>query len=290
MNDMNDMNDMGEANTKTRSKYKFYNVIGRGSFGIVYLALDKLNNRLVAIKVGNRKLYAEKDLMTKIGIDCYDMWNGNAGAKVYMVLPLYGASIRSIVKDELSLTTELACNILYKMLQCIEKSHSAQVIHRDIKPDNFLVSYKYPCSELHLIDYGLSKIFTPQPDKPIKVGSANYMSVNIINKIDASYRDDLFSLVYTYIYLLRGSLPWSAAYVTSADIVKVNNAKKQYTASSLADLSPCQCVACRSIIIKLYTHAFSLQYHESLDFKYLYIVIKDAALCHSVDVTAPIFW
>jgi len=103
-----------------------------------------------------------------------------------------------------------------QMIRRIEFLHSKCLIHRDIKPDNFLMGNGKLFNLVYIIDFGLAKQYiNPESRKhiPLKVfrdltGTAKYCSINAHAGFEQSRRDDLESLGYVFIYFLRGSLPW----------------------------------------------------------------------------------
>lgn len=137
------------------------------------------------------------------------------GSHNIMLMDLLGQSLEDIFADnnrKFSLKTVLL--IADQMLERIEFLHSKEFLHRDIKPDNFLMGVGENSDRLYMIDLGLAKKYLkegnhiPYKDGKELTGTARYASINTHVGIEQARRDDIESVGYVLMYFLRGVLPW----------------------------------------------------------------------------------
>jgi serine/threonine protein kinase len=111
-----------------------------------------------------------------------------------------------------------------QMFDRVKALHDNSYIHRDLKPDNFLIGMNEKKHVIYLIDLGLAKRFKSIARVHINiisgkklVGTARYASINSHLGNELSRRDDLESLLYILIYFVKGILPWQGIVCTDRD-------------------------------------------------------------------------
>jgi serine/threonine protein kinase len=143
-------------------------------------------------------------------------WFGKDDTNYYMVIDLLGESLQSLKNRYSFFSLEITLKLGIQILQLLKTIHDKGLVHRDIKPDNFLLGRPTGAGkQLHIIDFGFCKSFLNEQNKhkPIKkmtglVGSLTYASLHAHDLWDQSRRDDLESLGYMLVYFCLGKLEW----------------------------------------------------------------------------------
>jgi len=202
------------------NKYLIQNHIGSGKFGNVFNGIYKKTNERIAIKVEDinapfQLLKHEAKIMNMLNINhCKYIptvfWFGKFQNAMCLIIPYYSCSLEQYIKIKQINNSQLNY-LMIQMINILESIHTNCVIHRDIKPQNFMIK----SGDLYLIDFGLSTFYINQdschiPNKHIDdiIGNVKYVSYNIHNGHLPSRRDDLISIGYIYIYLHNHKLEW----------------------------------------------------------------------------------
>ena len=225
------------------TKYRLQKKIGSGSFGDIYLGVNINSGEEVAVKLESQKakhpqlLYETKVyriLSGGVGIPRI-RWFGHypsGGVGVHghvdrleridkdynvLVMDLLGPSLEDLFNFcSRKFTLKTTLMLADQMVARVEYVHNKSFIHRDIKPDNFLMGIGKDCNKVFVVDFGLakkyrdsrSKAHIPYREDKNLTGTARYASVNAHLGIEQSRRDDMESLGYVFMYFLRGQLPW----------------------------------------------------------------------------------
>lgn len=208
------------------NKYKILSPINNGSYGKVFLGESIATKIRVAIKMEDKEVNLLKReaqiyqyLVGHRGIPRLKYY-GTTKSCNFLVLPFLG---KSLVSRKFS--REETFFIARKIVEIVEYIHSKGFLHRDLKPDNFLIGDGDEIN-VQVIDFGLAKKYIDHENNHISfkkgkhlVGSVNYSSVNVQKGCEASRRDDLESLMYVVLFLLNGKLPWDG--LSDEDVVNI---------------------------------------------------------------------
>jgi serine/threonine protein kinase len=208
-------------------RFRVLHKIGSGTYGEIYLGFDNETSREVALKFERApsprpQLHIESQAYARlaegVGIPTVS-WIGLERGFTILVIEKLGQSLEDLLvlrRRPFSLKTTLM--IADQCLERIEFIHRRFLVHRDIKPTNMLIGTARNLSVVYFIDFGLSKYYRdretlvhiPMTRSKNFVGTARYVSANVMNGFEPSRRDDLIALGYVWVYLFKGALPWQS--------------------------------------------------------------------------------
>ncbi|XP_023163168.1 casein kinase I [Drosophila hydei] len=219
------LSNLALENRMVGGKYRLLKSIGSGSFGEIYQGINTQDGKDVAVKI---EAIDVKYPLLRYEAKVYEQIGPHAGLPALLhygsekrfnalVMELLGPSLEdlfNLCKRHFTLKTVLMlADQLLMRLECV---HQHSFIHRDVKPDNFLMGLGKNCNKLYMIDFGLAKRYQ-DPDRcqhiPYRedrnlTGTARYASINAQRGVEQSRRDDLESLSYCIMYFNLGKLPW----------------------------------------------------------------------------------
>ena len=202
-------------------KYHCIEKLGQGSFGSIYKA--EYNGNYYALKFEKKEnnigiLENEAIIMNYLKgphIPYVNSFSSNSNYNI-LVMQLLGKSLENIFEEKKVFSVKTVCMLGYQFVSILEYIHNRHIIHRDIKPDNFVMGLNDLSQYVYILDFGLAKKYRssrtleqfPFVNRRKITGTARYASINALRGYEQSRRDDLESVGYVLIYFLKGKLPW----------------------------------------------------------------------------------
>ena len=230
--------------------------LGGGAFGKIYTCINNKTKEINACKIENNT--EKPQLSNEFRIfnilknipgfpKCIKFSNSQKG--YLLIMEHLGPNLETIMtrlpNKKYSMKTTLM--IILQCLDRLKDIHEKGIIHRDIKPDNFVIGYKGKEKLIYLIDFGLSKIINNnekknilQKKEKIIMGTMRYISMNAHLGNEQTKKDDLESLAYIVVYFIKGELPWQNVKADSKKekYKKVYQIKKQTVPNDLCEFLP----------------------------------------------------
>jgi len=199
-------------------RYEILEKIGSGGMSDVYKAKCHKLNRYVAVKVLKDEYSSDKTFVSKFKVEAqsaaglshpnivsiYDV--GNEGQLHYIVMELVeGVTLKDYIQRKGQLEIREAVSIAIQVAQGIEAAHEQHIVHRDIKPQNVIISKD---GKVKVMDFGIAKAASTETINSNAIGSVHYISPEQARGVYCDERSDIYSLGITMYEMLTGRVPY----------------------------------------------------------------------------------
>ncbi len=210
---------------KLEGRYRILDRIARGGMSTVYAAVDERLDRLVAVKVMNAALSADPAFSDRFArearaaarlthmnvVSVYDQGHEVAadGHHVFLVMELVeGRTLRDLIHERGRLSPAEAVSIMEPVLNALSSAHRAGIVHRDVKPENILLSDE---GVIKVADFGLARAVETDASATrtgLMMGTVAYCAPEQISKGNSDPRSDVYSAGVVFFELLTGNPPF----------------------------------------------------------------------------------
>ena len=209
---------MFEPGMIIQNRYEITEEIGSGGMSVVYKAMDHVLNRYIAMKVLKPEFSDDKSFVSKFKMEAqsaaglshpnivnvFDV--GEENGFYYIVMELVeGITLKEYIQQNGRLNYSTALDFIIQICSGIEVAHEHHTIHRDIKPQNIIVSKN---GTLKVTDFGIAKAATSNTIASTAMGSVHYISPEQARGGFADERSDIYSLGITLYEMLTGRVPF----------------------------------------------------------------------------------
>lgn len=200
-------------------RYEILDKIGTGGMSDVYKAKDQKLNRFVAVKVLKQEFSENKNFVSKFRVEAqaaaglmhpnivnvYDV--GEENGIHYIVMELVeGITLKKYIEKKVRLTTKEAISIAIQVAMGIEAAHNNHIIHRDIKPQNIIISKE---GKVKVTDFGIAKAASSNTITSNVMGSVHYTSPEQARGGFSDEKSDIYSMGITFFEMLTGRVPFN---------------------------------------------------------------------------------
>jgi len=268
-----------------QNKYEIRKQIGHGQFGTIYEGENRRKQR-VAIKMEQedspiKMLKQETTILHYLyQKGCRHVppvyWYGMYETQTTLVMPLYDCTLEHYVKNNI-IDQKKIQNLATQMIDILIHIHQYGVIHRDIKPQNFMLRDE----SIVLIDFGLATIYLDENNQHMKekskdsfiMGTPKFISLFVHDGNDPCRRDDVISVLYIYLYILYEKLPWENV-TTQEDsdyspyhILHPNNQKRKWLKEDFHRNNQWK--------KKMFDYVYEIQYNEAPHYQKIISIIEE---------------
>jgi len=215
---MDNMNTNVESGIMLANRYEILEKIGAGGMSDVFLAKDHSLGREVAVKILKQEFAEDRTFVAKFRaeaqaaaglehpniVSIYDV--GSEGSLYYIVMEyVEGITLKTYINKKGRLTYNEALSIAIQVGRGIEAAHKKNIIHRDIKPQNIIISRE---GKVKVMDFGIARAVTSNTVSADIMGSVHYASPEQARNGYVTFTTDIYSLGIVMYEMVTGRVPY----------------------------------------------------------------------------------
>ena len=215
---MDNMNTNVESGIMLANRYEILDKIGAGGMSDVFLAKDHSLGREVAVKILKQEFAEDRTFVAKFRaeaqaaaglehpniVSIYDV--GSEGSLYYIVMEyVEGITLKTYINKKGRLTYNEALSIAIQVGRGIEAAHKKNIIHRDIKPQNIIISRE---GKVKVMDFGIARAVTSNTVSADIMGSVHYASPEQARNGYVTFTTDIYSLGIVMYEMVTGRVPY----------------------------------------------------------------------------------
>lgn len=246
---------MLEKGNFINNRYEIIGRVGAGGMSDVYKAKDHKLNRNVAIKVLKKEYSKDKNFVSKFRVEAqsaaslihpnivnvYDV--GEDNGLYYIVMELIeGITLKSYIQKKGRLSARETISIAIQIANGIECAHNNQIVHRDIKPQNIMISRE---GKVKVTDFGIARAASSNTINGNAMGSVHYISPEQAGGKYVDEKSDIYSLGITMFEMITGKVPFDGESTVTIALKHIQN-----SVPSIREYIPQAPVSIEKIILK----------------------------------------
>lgn len=255
-------------------RYELLEEIGKGGMAYVYKARCILLNRIVAVKILRNDLDGDDEFLKRFNaeaqaaaslsqsniVSIFDV--GQDDGYHYIIMEYVdGKTLKEYITEKGKLNYKEALNIAAQISDALTAAHAKNIVHRDIKPHNILITDD---GKIKVADFGIARFGTGQTLSSGNdiIGSVHYISPEQAKGLSVDNRSDIYSLGVVLYEMLSGRLPFEGENPVTVAMMQIEE-----NPAEIIDFSPDMPISAQHIVFKAMSKDPELRYQSSLDMK-----------------------
>ena len=255
-------------------RYELLEEIGKGGMAYVYKARCILLNRIVAVKILRNDLEGDDEFLKRFNaeaqaaaslsqsniVSIFDV--GQDDGYHYIIMEYVdGKTLKEYIAEKGRLNYKEALNIAAQISDALTAAHAKNIVHRDIKPHNILITDD---GKIKVADFGIARFGTGQTLSSGNdiIGSVHYISPEQAKGLSVDNRSDIYSLGVVLYEMLSGRLPFEGENPVTVAMMQIED-----DPAEIIDFSPDMPISAQHIVFKAMSKDPDLRYQSSMDMK-----------------------